>query len=183
MRRPVIAVTAALAMVGCSSGLNPNATPDLSMQQSQLHFLTPDSGAPGWIADTVQFYAVAGRDRSVSLYYQDSTPFATFEVGPKSLNMPAGDSVLITVAIADSAQLMVGFQPSGLTFVNGHPALLTLSFAHAQNNLSDSTKSKLSLWRQEQPGQPWHKVPSSPNPQAQTVTGRIGGFTVYATAY
>jgi hypothetical protein len=178
-RKPWVTIVAALAIAGCSTA----DSPDPGQSEASLHFLTPDSGAPGFLADTVQFYAVAGQDRSATLFYQDSTPFATFDVGPKSLNMAAGDSVLITVAIADSSRLIVGFQPSGLTFVNGHPAQLTLSFAHAKGNLSDSTESSLSLWRQEQPGQPWHKVPSNAQKSLQTVTGRVDGFTVYATAY
>src|SRR5581483_2576066 len=179
-----VPIVAGLMIAGCSSASDPSANPaDQAVSQSSLHFLKPDSGAPGFISDTVRFYAVAGQDRSVSLYYADSTPFMTFDVGPKSLALSAGDSVLITVAIADSSELIVGFRPSGLTFVNGHPALLTLSFAHAKNGLSDSTESRLSLWRQEQPGRQWHKVSSVPNPSMQTVTGKVGGFTVYATAY
>src|SRR5579872_1532860 len=124
-----VPIVAAALIAGCSSASDPNAnaaTKD-SVSESSLHFLTPDSGAPGFMVDTVQFYAVSGQDRSVSLYYQDSTPFMRFDVGPKSLSLPAGDSVLITVSIADSSRLIVGFQPSGLTFVNGHPAQLTLS--------------------------------------------------------
>lgn len=179
-----VPIVAAIMIAGCSTASDPTVSAAKnSVNESSLHFLSPDSAAPGFTADTVQFYAVAGQDRSVTMYYTDSTAFATFEVPANSLSLPAGDSVLITVAIADSSQLVVGFQPSGLTFANGHPALLTLSFAHAQNNLSDSTKTKLSIWGQENPGEQWHKVPSMPNPPTQTVTGRIGGFTVYATAY
>jgi hypothetical protein len=184
-RKSWVPIIAACLIAGCSSTSDPhaNAAAKDSVSEGSLHFLSPDSGAPGFIVDTVRFYAVAGQDRSVSIYYQDSTPFMTFEVGPKSLALAAGDSVLITVAVADSSRLIVGFQPSGLTFVNGHPAQLTLSYAHAKDSLSNSSKSRLSLWGQENPGQQWHKVASSPNPPTQTVTGRIGGFTVYATAY
>jgi hypothetical protein len=183
-RKPWVPIVAALVMVGCSSASDPNANAAKdSVSGSSLHFLTPDSGAPGFTADTVRFYAVAGQDRSVSMYYTDSTVLATFEVPANALALPAGDSVLITVAIADSAQLVLGFQPSGLTFVNGHPALLTLSYAHAQNGVTPGIESKLAIWGQENPGGQWHKVPSSPNPPTQTVTGRISGFTVYATAY
>src|SRR5579863_5975909 len=146
-RKPWVPIIAALLMAGCSSTSDPNANAAAkdSVSEGSLHFLTPDSGAPGFMVDTVRFYAVAGQDRSVSMYYQDSTPFMTFDVGPKSLALAAGDSILITIAVADSSRLIVGFQPSGLTFVNGHPAQLTLSWAHAKNNLSDSTKSILSL--------------------------------------
>jgi hypothetical protein len=124
------------------------------------------------------------------LYYKDSVPLLTFDVPAKALTNDAtgaplatGDSLLITVAIADSTRLIVGFQPSGLVFDNGHPAQLTLSYAHARDKLSASNESILSLWRQENPGQPWHRVPSNARKDLQTVTGRVDGFTVYATAY
>ena len=41
----------------------------------------------------------------------------------------------------------------------------------------------LHLWRQEQPGQQFHKIPSHADEDDLTVIGRVGGFSVYATAY
>jgi hypothetical protein len=179
MRRPVVTLVAALAIAGCGTAL----APDPVVPESALHFLTPDSAAPGFFADTVRFYAVAGQDRSVTIDYRDSVPFMTFDVPANALTIATGDSVLITVGIADSSRLIVGFQPSGLMFASGHPAQLTLSYAHAKKNLSPTNESILSLWRQENPGEPWHKVPSSTRKDLETVTGRVDGFTVYATAY
>ncbi len=181
-RRTVVVFAAALTACGlaaCSDATDPPADP--SEPQSALHFLSPNPGAPGLISDTVRFYAVPGQDRSGALYYTDSTQFLSFDVSPRSL--PPGDSVLITIAIADSSQLIVGFEPSGLQFVNGHPAELTLSFAHATSSVSSANELKLSLWGQENPGENWHKVPSNVDKKAMTVSGRIDGFTVYATAY
>jgi hypothetical protein len=179
MRRSLFTLVTALAIAGCGTAL----APDPVVPESALHFLTPDSGAPGFLVDTVRFYAVAGQDRSVSMYYQDSVAFMTFDVPANALTLAAGDSVLITVAIADSSRLIVGFQPAGLVFANGHPAQLTLSYAHADKNLPPSAQSNLSLWRQENPGEPWHKVPSNNRSGSRTVMGRVDGFTVYATAY
>jgi hypothetical protein len=178
-RRPVFTLVAALVIAGCGTAL----APDPVVPESALHFLTPDSGAPGFLVDTVRFYAVAGQDRSVTIYYRDSVSFMTFDVPANALTMATGDSILITVAISDSSRLIVGFQPSGLAFANGHPAQLTLSFAHAKNHLSPMSESSLSLWRQENPGEPWHKVASNTRKDLETVTGRVDGFTVYATAY
>lgn len=185
-RRTVVAFATALtalSFAACSDATDPpGAQPDFQSEpQSQLHFLTPNSGAPGLISDTVQFYAVPGQDRSGALYYTDSTQYLNFDVPANAL--PTGDSVLITIAIADSSQMIVSFEPSGLQFVNGHPAMLTLSFAHADSSVSGANEVKLSLWGQEHPGQNWHKVPSNVDKKAMTVTGRIDGFTVYATAY
>lgn len=186
MRRSLLPLFATLAIVGCSTADDPPS----GVPQSALHFLTPDSGAPGFVADTIRFYAVVGQDRSATVYYDDATPFATFDVpqgalatSPDGSPIANGDSLQITVAIADSASLIVGFQPAGLVFANGHPATLTLSFAHASQHLSQGNESMLSLWREEHPGDPWHKVPSTMQKNQQTVTGRVDGFTVYATAY
>ena len=180
-------IVVAWATGGCSTGAD---DPVQVVPESALHFLTPDSGAPGFAADTLRFYAVVGQDRSAVLYYRDSTPFATFDVPAGALTqdasgapLAAGDSVMITVAIADSSRLIVGFQPSGLAFANGHPAELTLSYGHAENKLSPANESSLSLWRQENPGEPWHRVVSNTRKDLETVTGRVDGFTVYASAY
>lgn len=186
MRKWLVPMLATVAIAGCSTADDP----DVGVPQSSLHFLTPDSNAPGFTADTIRFYAVAGQDRSATMYYSDSTPFATFDVPANALvNNPdgsaiaPGDSIQVTVAIADSSNLIVGFQPAGLVFANGHPAQLTLSFAHASQHLSQGNELKLSLWREEHPGDPWHKIPSNTRQDLQTVTGRVQGFTVYATAY
>lgn len=186
MRRLLVTPLAALAIAGCSTADDPEP----GVPESALHFLTPDPGAPGFVVDTLRFYAVVGQDRSAVLYYQDSVPFATFDVPAGALTQNAtgaplttGDSLLITVAIADSSRLIVGFQPTGLVFASGRPAQLTLSYAHARNNLSASSESSLSLWRQENPGEPWHRVSSNTRKDLKTVSGRVDGFTVYATAY
>jgi hypothetical protein len=184
-------VTAVLALSACGG----STSPDLGVPESSLHFLSPNSGAPALVSDTVRFYAVVGQDRLASLYYQpvnglgDSVQFLAFDVPanariqqPDGTPVADGDSVLITVALADSSRLIVAFAPSGLTF-SGQPAQLTLSFAEADSSLSASSKSSLALWRQEQPGDRWHKVSSTVHQGALTVSGSVDGFTVYATAY
>jgi hypothetical protein len=194
IRRIVCLMTAgvvALVTTSCGRGSTTDPDPDLDVgvPESSLHFLTPDPGAPGWLTDTVRFYAVAGQDRSTAIYYQDSVKFLTFDVpagaltqGPDGTPIANGDSLLITIAIADSSRLIVGFEPSGLEFNAATPAHLTLSFAHAQNSVPQNEAS-LSLWRQENPGESWHKVPSNTRTDSLTVSGPVVGFTVYATAY
>ncbi|HWZ60913.1 MAG TPA: hypothetical protein VNW46_18150 [Gemmatimonadaceae bacterium] len=183
---------AALAVWGCSFSTAPNG----GVPESSLHFLSPNPGAPSLVTDTVRFYAVAGQDRSASLYYHavggqtDSVQFLAFDVPagalvqqPDGTPIATGDSLLITIAIADPTRLIVGFQPSGLVFHNGQPAALTLSYANADSGLTATGVSGLAMWSQEHAGDKWHKVPSNVNRSALTVTGRIGGFSVYATAY
>jgi hypothetical protein len=184
-RRMAPFLVTALALSACSG----STSPDPGVPESSLHFLSPNPGAPALVSDTVRFYAVVGQDRLASLYYRDSVQFLAFDVPanariqqPDGTPVADGDSVLITVALADSSRLIVAFAPSGLTF-SGQPAQLTLSFADADSSLSANGKSSLALWRQEQPGDRWHKVSSTVHQGALTVSGSVDGFTVYATAY
>jgi hypothetical protein len=186
--RMVAVGVVALVTASCGASTDPDPV-DPGVPESSLHFLTPDAGAPGWLTDTVRFYAVAGQDRRTAIYYQDSVKFMTFDVpagaliqDPNGNPIATGDSLLITIEIADSSRLIVGFEPSGLEFNAAIPAELTLSFAHAQNSVPQNA-STLSLWRQENPGDNWHKVPSNTKTDSLTVSGPVGGFTVYATAY
>jgi hypothetical protein len=189
---PRLVAATLLALWACSS----STSPDAGVPTSSLHFLSPNSSAPPLVTDTVRFYAVAGESRSASLYYRpaadetDSIRFLAFEVPagalvqrPDGTPIATGDSLLITIAIADPTRLIVGFEPSGLVFGNGRPVELTLSFANADSALTTGGESALAMWRQEMPGDRWHKVPSNVDKDALTVTGRIGGFSVYTTAY
>jgi hypothetical protein len=163
---------------------------------SLLHFLMPASNAPGLVTDTVKFYAVVGQDRHDSIYYHaasghtDSTRFAYFDVPAGALvtdqhgdTLAPGDSLLITMYLADSSHMTVGFQPSGLVFDSSHQPTLVLSY-HWANPLSMLLQLLLGMWYQETPGGLWFAAPSSNvNILTQTVTGRCPGFSVYASAY
>jgi hypothetical protein len=201
----LLVAAAVLALGGCSASTSTapsasaplgDASADTSAAQSALHFLSPNPNAPSLVSDTVRFYAVAGQDRSASLYYhaargqRDSVEFLLFDVPagalvqqPDGTPIPRGDSLLITIAVVDPAHLIVGFQPSGLVFNPGRPARLTLSFANADSGLTARGESMLHLWRQEQPGQQFHRIPSHVDEDDLTVVGRVRGFSVYATAY
>jgi hypothetical protein len=189
---PALGAFVVLALSACAG----STAPDPGVLESALHFLSPNPSAPMLVADTVRFYAVAGQDRNVSLYYrpnsgqQDSVRFLAFDVPAGALVQQAdgtpiadGDSLLITIAVADPARLMVGFQPSGLVFGQGHPARLTLSFANADSSLTANGESALALWRQEHPGDKWHRVSSTVQKDSLTVTGRVDGFSIYVSAY
>lgn len=163
---------------------------------SLLDFLAPASGAPALVTDTVRFYAVVGQDRNDSIYYRpasgqtDSVRFVKFDVPAGALvtdqngdTLASGDSLQITMYLADSANMVVGFQPSGLTFSSSTPASMVLSY-HWANPLSlPMLQSLLGIWQQETPGGNWFCMPSTVQIPAKTVTGQIPGFSVYATAY
>ncbi len=176
-----------LGDLGCSVG---------GILGSLLNFLAPATNAPPLVTYTVRFYAVVGQDRSDSIYYRpaaghtDSTRFVKFDVPAGALvtdqygdTLASGDSLQITMYLADPAHMVVGFQPSGLTFSSATPASMVLSYHWANPLTLPMLQSLLGIWQQETPGGKWFCMPSTVQIPAQTVTGQIPGFSVYASAY
>jgi hypothetical protein len=173
--------------LGCSVG---------GILGSLLNFLAPASNAPALVTDTVRFYAVVGQDRHDSIYYRpatgqtDSVRFVYFDVPAGALvtdqngdTLASGDSLQITMYLADSANMVVGYQPSGLQFSSSQPASMVLSYAWANPLTLPLMQSLLGIWYQESSGGNWFCAPSTVQIPAQTVTGSVGGFSVYASAY
>ena len=163
---------------------------------SLLHFLMPASNAPALATDTVKFYAVVGQDRNASIYYHaasgqtDSTRWLYFDVPAGALvtdqngdTLAQGDSLLITMYLADSAHMTAGFQPSGLVFNSSTRPTLVMSYHWANPLTLPLLQALLGIWYQETPGGLWFPALSSVQIPAQTVTGKCPGFSVYASAY
>ncbi|HEU4641391.1 MAG TPA: hypothetical protein VFS44_02975 [Gemmatimonadaceae bacterium] len=161
----------------------------------QLHFLRPAADAPALVSSSVTFWAYRDRDSQGVIWYHkradqsDSSEFVEFRVPSQSI---AQDSVQITMTVVDPTRLVVEFQPSGLQFASDRPARLKLKYAEADADLNDdgivnatdaALKALLSIWRQEQPGDPWVKVPSTSVTLDDDVEADIFGFTRYAIAY
>jgi hypothetical protein len=151
------------------------------------------------------FYAVKGRNAGVDLYFHaapgqtDSAKFLEFRMGGASLDrrpdgsiIAPGDSLLITVTVTDAAHLVVDFQPSGLIFSPADLPKLRMFFGACGEDLNydgrvdttDATiQDQLSVWRQERPGDPWHKVGSVQIKNLKELDAELSGFTGYAAAY
>jgi len=202
-RKTLVIAAALTALTACDmshSPTTPAATASTIHKNgilgSLLHFLMPASNAPGLATDTVRFYAVVGQDRSASLWYHkaaghtDSTRWVNFDVPSGALvtdqngdTLASGDSLQITMYLADSTNMVVGFQPSGLVFNSSSQPTLVQSYHWANPLLLPLLQSLLGMYNQETPGGLWYSVPSSVQISAQTVTGSIPGFSVYASAY
>jgi hypothetical protein len=201
-RKTVATAAALLALTACDMSHTPTtpaAAPVIhkdGILGSLLSFLMPASNAPGLVTDTVKFYAVVGQDRHDSIYYHaasghsDSTRFAYFDVPAGALvtdqngdTLAQGDSLLITMYLADSSHMTVGFQPSGLVFNSSNKPTLILSYHWANPLTLPLLQALLGIWYQETPGGLWFPAASSVQIPAQTVTGRCPGFSVYASAY
>ncbi len=201
-------VAAILAAIACSQdgdgGSGPGNDSVVQVEDS-LTFLRPTPGGPAFGDGTVSFWAVKGQRREARLMYRplpgavDSVEFARFRVDDRSLvNRPdgsplaPGDSILITLTIADSSRLIAGFEPAGLRFNAARPARLALKYGEADPDLDHNgvvnaadtaLVATFRIWRQEEPGQPWVSVPSTLSEEALEVEADIFGFTRYAVAY
>jgi hypothetical protein len=171
----------------------------------EMHFLRPSLTTPPLSNPSVAFYAKRGEDREAFIYFQpkpgtsDSSYFVRFKVPGASLERRAdgtpiamGDSVLITIRVADPSRLILEFQPSGLRFATSTPAELKIDFGEASHDLDgdgdvdaedDSHETQLAIWKQEAPGLPWIRLSSYVDLSADEVEAKLTGFTGYAISY
>ena len=192
----------AIAVAACSDSTAPAAA---VRTNDQMHFLRFAAGAPPLASRSASFYAVRGEDREVSLWYRpavgesDSAKFIEFKVPgaallarPDGSPIAVGDSVLITVTVGDTANMIVRFEPSGLRFDPQVPARLKMNFGEADDDYNGdgvvdskdtSVESQFSMWRQEQPGLPWLKLGSAVVEDLKEVEADITGFSGYAISY
>lgn len=202
LRRFAPALLLAALGVACGDG---GTGPDAGVPESSLTFLRPGATAPALTRTTATFWAKRGEDREVSLYYaprpgeSDSSRFLEFEVPAGALErhpdgraFAVGDSVLISVRLADAATLKVEFQPAGLRFSPRTPAHLEIEFGEADDDLDrdgdvdandQRIETRLSIWRQEQPGQPWFRQGSVVVEDLDEIESDVFGFSAFAVAY
>lgn len=200
MRKTIWVLVAAFAC-GCSD----SAGPPGPVPTSQLHFIVQDSTAPPLLTDTASFYAKAGADRRVELFYQGATPtdtgesFLEFEVRadallkrPDGTSFQAGDSILITVAVLDPQRFIFTFGPSGLQFNPADPARLHIEYYHSDHDFNgdghvdakDSTsENQLNVWRREPPDTVWAQIGSVKNEETDEIEATILSFTQFAVAW
>ena len=212
MTRSLI-LTALVFLAGCGADVatapdQPVAPigPNLSESaEEDLVFLTNAPNAPPMATGSVSFWAVKGRETIASLWYhsatsgRDSTELVRFRLDRRSLWLrpdgtpfAEGDSVLITMSVADSSRLIVEFQPSGLRFDPKKPARLWFKWSECDPDVNhdgvvDGTDQYLlatsQIWRQEAPGLPWESMITSVSESAEMAEAKIDGFTRYAVAY
>ena len=199
-----VAVAATGALAGCNSDSITAADSDIR-QADAMHFLRPSINTPPLSRSVVSFYAKRGEDREAFMYYQpkpgtsDSSLFMRFKVPGASLDrrpdgtaFQMGDSVLITISVADPSRMILDFQPSGLRFAATTPAELKIDFGEASHDLDgdgdvdaeDVTHElQLSIWKQESPGLPWIRLSSFVDFSSDKVEAKLVSFTGYAISY
>lgn len=169
-----------------------------------LNFLTATSGPPTVSTAPVSFWAVAGQDRSASVYYSDSTTnsnhrFLRLRIRPRTqMNRPdgsivaQGDSILITIQVTDPVSLVAHFEPSGMQFSGHDPASLTMYFADTDhdynhdgviNSADTAIANTFSIFHQAFAGAPWTKLTSVVSVGLDEITASIPGFSNYVIAF
>jgi hypothetical protein len=200
MRKTIWALLAA-AGSACSNGTGP-AGP---VPTSRLHFVVQDSTAPPLLSDTASFYAKVGEDRRVQFFYEGSSPgdtgetFLEFEIRadglwkrPDGTAFQAGDSMLISIAVADPHQFVFTFSPSGLQFNPSDPARLHVEYYHADHDFNgdgrvdardSATENQLNVWQREPPDTLWTQIGSAKNAETDELEAAIFSFTQFAVAW
>jgi hypothetical protein len=191
------ALVASATAVACSD--NP-AGPD-QLPQDELIFLRAAPDAPPLAALQMQVWAKVGEGRRVEIPYAKvgeyggdkclelNIPGDALLRRPDGTSFHQGDSILITVTVSNPAQFHFRFEPSGLRFNPKHPAELRISYKWADPDYNDDgvvdsrdTSRGFSVWRQEGGSDPWFRVDTDRDVDAQEARADVLGFTKYALA-
>ncbi len=189
-----------LAGLACESATGPVERPE-----AQLNFVLQDSLAPPLVATRDSFWAKVGDGRELKLYYQGALPgdsgeeFLHFEVPgdglyrrPDGSLFAPGDSILITVTVADPARFVFQFEPAGLQFRSEHPAKLKVRYILGEqdfdgdgdeDDVDGEIEQELDLWHQATPGGTWRQVGAVRFSDLDEINANIGSFSQYAVAW
>jgi opacity protein-like surface antigen len=197
MRKATFA--ALLVAVACTTVDGP-LTP---VPTAQLHFVRQD---PSYhlLGDSASFYAKAGADRRLELFYRGSSndtgeAMLTLEVRASSLlkhpdgsPFQLGDSILITVTIPDTTTFDFVFSPAGLQFNPSDPARLRIEYNYADHDFNgdghhdsedDRVRSLLNVWRREPPDTLWTSQGASNSEAFEELEAALLSFSHYAVAW
>ena len=199
---------AACDVSSTTSSVSPNLKPSLSGGGgdgggSTITLLTALPGTS--ISTPNSFWAVQGQDRTGELVYNDpnsgntARKFLRLRIRPRTqiarpngTLLAPGDSILITISLSDSVNLIAHFEPSGVRFSGKDPALLTMYFGETDHDLNHdgvvnaidaAIVQTFSIFHQAFTGAPWTRVASTVNTGADEVVAAIPGFSNYVIAY
>ena len=178
---------------GCGDGsFDPRIVP--TRVPAELNILQLPA-VPTLVNDSVGFWAVRGKDRSVEIFYADSLGqpadrLLSFEVAdnglekyPDGSKFEGNDSVFISIRVTNPATLAFDFAPSGLRFKKDHPAKITVGYGRATNAATGDTVSAFGIWMQEQANGSYIMLKSRIHAAQQEVEADVPGFSRYAVAF
>ncbi|MBA3496162.1 MAG: hypothetical protein H0T86_03575 [Gemmatimonadales bacterium] len=194
-----LAVAGSLGLAGCGDDANPD-----ERSEDELNALRIRPDAPPLERTDTSFYAKKGEDREVAIYFTDGAGgrgtllFLLRVFGNSLLARPdgtpiaLGDSVLITARVVDPTRVLIDLQPDGLTFDASAPPELLLHYDEVDDDFDGDgdidaddvlIETRLTIWRQEDPGEVFVRLPSTVNPALQGVATLLRGFSRYAISY
>jgi len=192
------------ASLGCSDAtLEPD--PDgTERPPAQLDIVRLPSNHPPFFNDTDSFYAKVGRASAGTISFrlpngQRGSTFAELRLDAQSLaarpdGTPFGpnDSVLITMRVPSTDEILVELSPTGIRFANEHGAELRLRYDETHGDLNgdgdddhrdDDIERVLAIWRQENPGDPFVKIGTIKTDNARELRAFLKSFSRYAISY
>ena len=189
-----LTVLAGLLLGACDGGSTGSAGPRVG--EDELVFIRSAATAPPLVTTDTSFWVTAGDGRDIRIPYVNGAPCLEFRVpGNALLRRPdgtafrRGDSVRITVRLADAGRFSFEFQPAGLRFDPDHPAELRIRYSYADPDFNgdgrvDAADQRFDfgLWRQEAAGQPWAGLVTVRDTDLQEVRATLEGFTKFAVA-
>lgn len=212
-RRSLIPMLLALFAFACTDGGGPLSLDPLAKRggisgggnigSTTIPILQQSPTAPPLETYQVTFWAHVGKETLVSVDYRpaagksDGAPFLFFYVPRSGLAAGAGgavlargDSVAITMRI-DPTRFLVDFQPSGVQFSSGAPAMLGLYYGNANldlngNGVVDRTDQRLisrfAVYTSSN-ASTWSKLQSRNDTTNTVVAGAVGHFSQFAVSW
>ncbi len=187
--------------VSCSDSSGPG---DTTKPPAELNIVQLAQNSPPLFNPVDSFYAKRGEDREIRISFADieggeGEEYLRLRIDAQSLlarpdgtPFQEGDSILIRVQVVDPAQLLFDLQPTGLRFSSNEPALLKIHYDHADDDFNDdgqidqeddSIETILSIWRQENPGDPFVRLGPAVVKDLEEIEAELQGFSRYALAY
>lgn len=132
-----------------------------------------------------------GRGRG-NEYLRLTIPKDALLARPDGSPFALGDSVLITIRVADPARILFELEPAGLRFDPSRMAELRIRYDVAAGDLDhngrhdqqdDSIEDHLGIWRQADPGASFVRLESIVARNNREVRALLPGFSRYAIAY
>ncbi len=118
--------------------------------------------------------------KAKSLFLAFTIPSSAQLVAPGGRRLATGDSIRITVDLV-SKTLEAHFAPHGLTFADGVPAQLAISYAYA--DLRGLPATALAVWYQPTTSEPWMKQSTAIDRDHKLATTEISHFSQYALRF
>jgi hypothetical protein len=192
-----VGLIACALLIGTLSGCqDPSGTP--VVDGSDLLFIRQADTAPALEVSEVSFWVKAGDGKEVRMPYVNGHDCLRFKVPgngllryPDGTPFEEGDSVRITIRVAQAGFYNFEFQPAGLQFDPDHPAELRISYAYRdadtdQDGDVDANDElefgDAAIWKQEAGDSFWTQIGTARLDDLDEFRAELNGFTRYALA-